>query len=135
MNETRVPQPFDPRTERLDPRRGQPPSSGPKQSGVIDRPSSPASGPYEDILFHGLDAEQFKSRWHEIQAGFVDAPEQSVKQADELVKGVIHKLESEFGSARADLERCWAKDAQPSTEDLRKALQRYRAFFDRLLAV
>ena len=127
MNLTRNDPPFDPR------------------AGVIDRPSSPAStpppteqlasGPYVDVLFHGLDAEQFKSQWHQIQGAFVDAPEQAVKQADELVQSVIQKLENEFASARSNLEHAWGKDTQPSTEDLRMALQRYRAFFNRLLSL
>lgn len=149
MNQVNQP-PFDPRTSsldpRTDPRTDQPSSAGSTRAGVIDRPSSPSSavkppteqnaaGPYEDVLFHGLDAEQFKSRWHEIQGEFVDSPEQAVKQADELVKSVVQKLESEFSNARAKLEQAWGKDAQPSTEDLRKALQRYRSFFNRLLSV
>jgi hypothetical protein len=39
-----------------------------------------------------------------------------------------------FADERQRLEQHWSAGSEPSTEDLRIALQRYRAFFDRLLA-
>jgi hypothetical protein len=40
-----------------------------------------------------------------------------------------------FASERGHLESQWAGGGDVSTEDLRQGLQRYRSFFERLLAV
>jgi len=40
-----------------------------------------------------------------------------------------------FAAERAALERQWDSNNEVTTEDLRIALKRYHAFFDRLLAV
>ena len=40
-----------------------------------------------------------------------------------------------FSGARTNLESQWDRGGDVTTEDLRIALQRYRAFFDRLLNV
>jgi hypothetical protein len=80
------------------------------------------------------DGDRFKSRWHEIQAGFVDEPQHSVEQADALVAELMQRLAATFSDERGRLEAQWAKGGDVSTEDLRVALTRYRSFFDRLLS-
>lgn len=40
-----------------------------------------------------------------------------------------------FTEQRSQLERQWDRDGDVSTEDLRIGLQRYRAFFHRLLSM
>jgi len=52
-----------------------------------------------------------------------------------LVAEVIKQLANSFAKARSELEGQWGRGDNVSTEDLRVALQRYRAFFDRLLNV
>ena len=79
--------------------------------------------------------EDLKAKWNNIQAGFVDEPRRAVEQADGLVTDAIQGLAQSFGSERARLEAQWDRGGDVSTEDLRVALQRYRAFFSRLLAV
>jgi hypothetical protein len=79
--------------------------------------------------------EGLRTRWNEIQAGFVDEPRRAVEQADALVEDAIKHLSDSFASARAAMERGWDRGEDVSTEDLRLALQRYRAFFGRLLEV
>jgi hypothetical protein len=86
-------------------------------------------------LFAGSDAEAFRGRWTEIQAGFVDDPRSSVEKADGLVAEVIKNLADAFATERNGLEQRWQQGGDPSTEDLRVALRRYRTFFDRLLSV
>ena len=86
-------------------------------------------------LFSGSDAEGFRSRWTEIQGGFVDDPRSSVERADGLVAEVIKNLADAFATERGGLEQRWQQGGDPSTEDLRVALRRYRTFFDRLLSV
>lgn len=73
-------------------------------------------------------------RWTEIQAGFVDEPRRSIENADALVDEVIETLTARFADERARLESQWTAGSEPSTEELRVALQRYRSFFNRLLA-
>lgn len=81
------------------------------------------------------DAEltDLRSRWSDIQAGFVDEPRRSVEQADQLVATAIQQLAEGFARERASLETQWESGSNVSTEDLRLALQRYRSFFGRLL--
>ena len=69
-----------------------------------------------------------------VQTSFVDEPKNSVQKADELVAEVIQTVAQRFAQERDSLERQWSGGGDASTEDLRKALQRYRSFFERLLA-
>ena len=83
----------------------------------------------------GDELQGFRSRWEEVQAGFVDEPREAVQRADELVSDLMSKLASGFDQTRSGLEEQWNKGEEASTEDLRVALTRYRAFFNRLLKV
>jgi hypothetical protein len=86
-------------------------------------------------LFAKDESEDFRRRWTDIQAAFVDEPRQSVENADSLVASAIKRLAEMFARERSSLEQQWAQGGDVSTEDLRVALQRYRSFFDRLLSV
>ena len=89
----------------------------------------------EQELFGSNELQGFRSRWEEVQAGFVDEPREAVQRADELVSDLMTKLTSGFDQTRSGLEEQWNKGEEASTEDLRVALKRYREFFERLLAV
>ena len=86
-------------------------------------------------LFPENESTNFRNRWTEIQAAFVDEPRRAVEQADALVAEVIKRLATSFADERSKLEGQWGRGDNVSTEDLRVALQRYRAFFGRLLSV
>jgi hypothetical protein len=86
-------------------------------------------------LFPENESRDFHKRWTDIQTGFVDEPRQAVERADELVAEVIKRLADSFARERSRLEGQWGRGDNVSTEDLRVALQRYRAFFDRLLNI
>jgi hypothetical protein len=75
-----------------------------------------------------------KQKWQEIQAAFVDQPQDAVRDADSLVAEIIQTLTSSFADQRQGLEEKWSRGSEVSTEDLRRALQQYRSFFERLLA-
>ena len=79
-------------------------------------------------------AVDFRTRWEVIQQGFVDDPRNSVSEADKLVDDLLKRLSMTFEQQHQGLEKQWS-DGEPSTEDLRAALQKYRAFFQRLLAL
>jgi hypothetical protein len=84
-------------------------------------------------LLSETELSDLRSRWSDIQAGFVDEPRRSVERADELVASAIQRLAEGFARERASLEKQWESGSNVSTEDLRLALQRYRSFFGRLL--
>lgn len=86
-------------------------------------------------LFSQSEVGDFRSRWGNIQAAFVDEPRRAVEDADDLVASLMKKLAEGFANERERLEKQWDRGDNVSTEDLRVALQRYRSFFDRLLKV
>jgi len=86
-------------------------------------------------LFPTGEVDTFRSRWQEVQIGFVDEPRSAVEQADGLVAEMMQRLAQVFSEERARLEEQWSRGNDIDTEDLRVALQRYRSFFDRLLSV
>jgi len=86
-------------------------------------------------LFPENEAGELRRRWDSVQASFVDEPRRAVEQADELVANAMKRLAETFANERAALESQWDRGDSVSTEDLRLALQRYRSFFGRLLAV
>jgi hypothetical protein len=99
-----------------------------------DDKETQVEGAERQPLFAGEDADRFRSRWQEVQAGFVDEPRQAVQDADGLVADLMQRLAATFSDERASLESQWDSGEDASTEDLRVALQRYRSFFDRLLS-
>jgi hypothetical protein len=86
-------------------------------------------------LFRDNELQSFRSRWDEVQGRFVDEPREAVQKADDLVSDLVDRLTSGFAETRSGLEDQWNKGEDASTEDLRVALTRYRAFFQRLLQV
>jgi hypothetical protein len=99
------------------------------------KPSGKADHPANAALFPENESRDFHKRWTDIQTAFVDEPRQAVERADELVAEVIKRLADSFARERSRLEGQWGRGDNVSTEDLRVALQRYRAFFDRLLNI
>jgi hypothetical protein len=86
-------------------------------------------------LFPAGELNGLRTRWQTIQTSFVDEPRKAVEQADSLVASAMKRLAEVFAEERSELEGQWDRGESVSTEDLRVALQRYRAFFDRLLSV
>ncbi len=89
----------------------------------------------DEQLLVGDDAGTLGDRWQEIQGRFVDDPREAVSDADALVQDVLHRVTRGFADERRRLEEQWDGGDDVSTEDLRVAHQRYRAFFGRLLSV
>jgi hypothetical protein len=117
-------------------------AAGPSASGPADRSAPDTAGhgsaaagpgPRASLLEDG-ELQSITMRWKDIQAEFVDEPEQAVQEADALVAELMQRLAAMFANERAGLEKRLAGDQQVSTEDLRQGLRRYRSFFERLLA-
>ena len=98
------------------------------------------------------ERDRYASRWHEVQARFVDDPAASIQEADRLVSDVMIAR----GYPMADFDRraedisvdhpevvknyrmahaiaARQEEGQASTEDLRRALVYYRDLCDELL--
>ncbi len=105
-------------------------------AAVERKPADRAESDHQGTpLFASNEAEQLHRNWSDIQAGFVDEPRRAVEQADELVADVMQRLAAAFAKERQTLEQQWDRGGDADTEELRQALQRYRSFFDRLLAL
>ena len=118
------------------------PAEAPDRSAVLERDpvtgrqpftTPPSDEPTRTMLFKEDEAGKFRSRWTEIQGAFVDSPRSAVERADSLVAETMKRLAEMFADERAKLEAQWDRGDNVTTEDLRVGLQRYRAFFDRLL--
>ena len=107
----------------------------------LQRPKTGATDPRRRTrrssipLFADGAAEEFRSRWLEIQTSFVDEPGRAVEQADLLVAEVMRQLAKTFAQKRSKLEPQLVQGEEISTENLRIALRHYRSFFDRLLSI
>jgi hypothetical protein len=86
-------------------------------------------------LFPPEMAQDFRTRWDEVQIGFVDDPKQAVRKADELVAQVMKSLAQKFADERSKFESQFDEQGSASTENLRVALRGYRSFFQRLLSL
>lgn len=102
-----------------------------------NRPANTSVNEEQELLplFESSEAEKFRTEWLNIQGKFVDNPRESVREADELVAGVLKSVTMGFHERRTSLEKQWNSGDSVSTEDLRLALKRYRSFFDRLLTL
>jgi hypothetical protein len=110
----------------------------PTNGEEIRKPQPPPSKPGPEnagpLLPENFQKE-CRTRWDNVQAGFVDEPRSAVQKADELVAETMQKLAESFAGERTKLEQQWDRGGNVSTEDLRVSLQKYRTFFNRLLAV
>jgi len=107
------------------------PSNAPNET----RPGESGGSNVGNALFDKSVADDLQARWNEIQAAFVDEPRSAVERADNLVEEVTKRLTNSFATGRRMLESEWNQGSNPSTESLRLALQHYRSFFNRLLAI
>jgi hypothetical protein len=101
----------------------------PAQQELDEQPAEEEAPP---LLTTG-DAQDFRDRWSKVQSTFVDEPREAVQSADALVADVMQTLAATFAEQKRGLEGQWKSGEEANTEDLRKALQHYRSFFNRLL--
>lgn len=112
-------------------RAGEPPAPARQQAGSTEPLTQASPAP----LLPEDEVRDLRNRWDNIQAGFVDEPRRAVEDADALVATAMKRMAEVFASERSQLEGQWDRGDDVSTEDLRIALQRYRSFFGRILAV
>jgi hypothetical protein len=76
-------------------------------------------------------AAKDSTRWHDIQAMFIDDPRASTEQAASLVDASVEALVISVKERQKSLLSAWQGD-DTETEELRTTLQQYRAFWNRL---
>lgn len=110
-----------------------------QQAQVPSMPRNETDGGGREPLAQLFDpqlAEEMRGRWTAIQSSFVDDPHRAVQDADELVAKALQDLARGFARHRSDIEaEAKGGGQEPSTENLRVALRRYRSFFERLLSL
>jgi hypothetical protein len=102
---------------------------------MAERNTAAAGDHQATPLFPDSELQDLRSKWDRIQVGFVDEPRNTVEEADSLVASTMKRGAEVFAQERSTVEQQWDRGDQISTEDLRLALQRYRSFFHRLLAI
>ncbi|MHC1561945.1 hypothetical protein ACR9E3_23535 [Actinomycetospora sp. C-140] len=85
-------------------------------------------------IFDPDRASQWRAQWEDVRMMFVDRPQDAAARADGLVGEVLGELSRTFTEQRSALDP-QVLGGEPSTEELRRAVQRYREFFDRLLTL
>ena len=110
---------------------------------------------YEALNIRPLDAntaDRYRQEWRDVQAKFVDAPEDSLRRADGLITEVMQRrgypmsdfeqrsadLSVEHGAAVQDYRAAHAvsmatERGQSTTEDQREAMVHYRSLFDEMV--
>jgi hypothetical protein len=129
-----------PATDRRDVRvppaaRSPEPRTGPPPAPASASPHQDTGDGHREMLFPHDEVERLRVQWTDVQSAFVDAPRNAVERADALVAQAMKRMAETFARERSTLEQQWDRGDNVTTEDLRVALQRYRAFFDRLLSV
>ncbi|MXM66112.1 hypothetical protein GR925_22350 [Streptomyces sp. HUCO-GS316] len=107
------------------------------RAGAAGSPRTPDASDQSDDeapqLLTDDEDQGFRDRWQRAQHKFVDDPREAVHDADALVADVMRTLATTFAQHKKDLEDQWGQGDQIETEELRRALRRYRSFFNRLL--
>ncbi|HEV7655365.1 MAG TPA: hypothetical protein VGP36_11635 [Mycobacteriales bacterium] len=96
------------------------------------RGTTPGSTPARTGMLAAEHTGAFKDRWRDLQADFVDDPQQAVRGAGELARDVLAALSDKIADSER-VESWQAEDGTSGTEDLRVALRQYRTLVDRLL--
>ena len=114
----------------------------PTESTDLLPTEGPEPLPTESVPAESLPAESAESpaasasaslseRWHEIQAMFVDDPRSSAEMAADLVDESVQALVASVRQQQDSLLAAWHGE-NADTEELRTAVQHYRAFGGRL---
>jgi hypothetical protein len=107
-----------------------PPAEAPEAEAPVAK--APAAAEAPEALLGSLDTAGIRSRFLDIQAGFIDEPRQAVEEAGRFVDDLVQQVTDALQQQRGQLA---GATAEASTEDLRLALRAYRQFVDRLLGL
>jgi len=103
-------------------------------AAAVDR--TPGSDPLQRLAPVGPDtaldpgAGSYQDRWGAIEAGFIDDPRRTVESASALLTEVWDETVRAITNEREGVEARW-QSTESSTDDLRVAMQDYRALYAR----
>lgn len=106
----------------------------PDTAGTGGPAREPDRSGVEAPLLADAEAGPYAHRWSDAQARFVDDPRGAVQDADTLVADLLRALAVRLADHKTELLERWDRGATTDTEQLRRAMQQYRTFFDRLLS-
>lgn len=75
----------------------------------------------------------FRSRWREIQAEFIEDPQRAAQDADHLVAEITKVFAAQAEEQRNRLTSSWQQDGTHGTEELRLVMRHYRGLVDHML--
>ena len=110
-----------------------PPQTVPSQAALFRERRRPADDDDEMPLLPGTGADELRTGWQKIKAGFVDNPRGSVTEAANVVEQATTMLVAALRAQQDRIRDSW--DDGPSggdTESMRQALLTYQALFNRI---
>jgi len=117
-------------SEELLPAPDQSPNQYPVHSGSLSPVEAAAPDAAQPLLAAQVQSELLE-QWTGIQVSFVEDPRAAVQDAEALVAVIAAKFQRALQERRGALASGWSDSAD--TEELRLALQQYRAFVGVLL--
>jgi len=92
------------------------------------------NGAQNDVVIAPHQNTDFRTRWREIQAEFIDDPQQAAEHADHLVAEITKVFAEQAEQERNRLASTWQqKGTTHGTEELRLVMRRYRGLIDHML--
>ncbi len=93
----------------------------------------PKNGARDGVVIAPDQNTDFRSRWREIQAEFIDDPQLAAKDADHLVSEITRAFAAQAEERRTRLASSWQHDGTHGTEELRLVMRQYRGLVDHML--
>jgi len=91
------------------------------------------NGTQNDVVIATEQNTDFRTRWREIQAEFIDDPQQAAEHADHLVAEITKVFAEQAEQERNRLASTWQQKGAHGTEELRLVMRRYRGLIDHML--
>lgn len=102
--------------------------NGSGQNGTVQNGAA-----QNDIVIAPDQNSDFHTRWREIQAEFIDDPQQAAEHADHLVAEITQAFAAQAEEERNRLSSTWQQKGTQGTEELRLVMRRYRGLIDHML--
>jgi hypothetical protein len=105
-------------------------------NGATTNGTAPSSEPETEPetesveLYTDSDMEEFRRRWTELLAGFVDDPRASAERADGLIGELVDRVSQRRQQLHDALDN---EDDRGETEAMRQAIRRYRSIYRALV--
>ena len=108
-----------------------PPQTVPSQAALFRERRRPADG--DDELPLLADADELRTGWQKVKAGFVDNPRGSVTEAANIVEEATAMLVAALRAQQDRIRDSWNDGPSGGdTESMRQALLTYQALFNRI---